>query len=78
MHGSPMSICDDIFNGYSRDLSLATRAVDEMDEYITDTCVRGFHVYQIVWRPVIGEELPCERRRIRYGPLRCCNYEAER
>ena len=32
-----------------------------MDEYITDTCVRGFHVYQIVWRPVIGEELPCKR-----------------
>jgi len=56
-----MSICDHVFNGYSRDLSLATRAVDEMDEYITDTCVRGFHVYQIVWRPVIGEELPCER-----------------
>jgi len=32
-----------------------------MDEFITDTCVRGFHVYQDVWRPAIGEELRCER-----------------
>jgi len=40
----------------TRDLSLS-----EMGEYITDVCVRGFHVYQAVWRPVIGEELPCVR-----------------
>ena len=32
-----------------------------MDEYVTDTCVRGFHVYQDIWSQVIGEELPCER-----------------
>ena len=26
-----------------------------------DTCVRGFHIYKDVWRPVIGEELGCQR-----------------
>jgi len=31
-----------------------------MEEYVTDACVRGFHIYQDVWRPVMGEELPCE------------------
>ena len=28
---------------------------------LTGTCVHGFHVYQDVWRPAIGEELRCER-----------------
>ena len=32
----------------------------ELEEF-NDTCVRGFHVYKDVWRPVIGEELRCQR-----------------
>ena len=24
-------------------------------------CVHGFHVYQDIWRPVIGKELRCQR-----------------
>lgn len=27
---------------------------DEVQEY-NDTCVHDFHVYQYVWRPVIGD-----------------------
>ena len=33
----------------------------ESAEKYNDTCVRGFHVYKDVWRPVIGEELRCQR-----------------
>ena len=29
--------------------------------YEIDSCVRGFHIYQDIWTPVIGEELLCER-----------------
>ena len=31
--------------------------------YETDSCVRGFHIYQVqdIWTPVIREELLCER-----------------
>ena len=29
--------------------------------YETDSCVRGFHINQDIWTPVIGEELLCER-----------------
>ena len=32
-----------------------------MDKYITEMCVRGFHAYQNVWRPIIVQELKCER-----------------
>ena len=30
-------------------------------EATVEGCVRGFHVYQDVWVPVIGETLPCHR-----------------
>jgi len=30
-------------------------------EAFFDSCVRGFHVYQEVWTPVLGEILPCTR-----------------
>ena len=30
-------------------------------EATVESCVRGFHVYQDVWVPVIGETLPCRR-----------------
>ena len=26
-----------------------------------DSCVRGYHVYQYTWTPLVGEELHCER-----------------
>ena len=26
-----------------------------------ESCVRGYHVYQSVWTPTIGEELQCVR-----------------
>ena len=26
-----------------------------------DCCIRGFHFYQEIWNPVIGEHLSCER-----------------
>ena len=29
--------------------------------YEVDSCVRGFHVYQDTWTPLVGEELHCER-----------------
>ena len=30
-------------------------------EFETDSSVRGYHVYQDNWSPVIGERLNCER-----------------
>ena len=29
--------------------------------YEVDSCVRGYHVYQDTWTPLVGEELHCER-----------------
>ena len=29
--------------------------------YETPSCVRGFHIHQDIWTPVIGEESLCER-----------------
>ena len=34
---------------------------DIESEEFNDMCVRGFHVYKDVWRPVIDEELRCQR-----------------
>ena len=34
---------------------------DIESEEFNDTCVHVFHVYKDVWRPVIGEELRCQR-----------------
>ena len=30
-------------------------------EYGRDLCVRGYHVYEAIWRAVVGETLACER-----------------
>jgi len=30
-------------------------------EYLVDSCVRGYHYYQNVWDPFLGELLPCLR-----------------
>ena len=34
-----------------------------MASWSIDSCVRGFHVYQDIWTPVLHEELDCERER---------------
>ena len=31
-----------------------------MDTHAVDSCVRGFHVYNDRWTPVLGEVLMCE------------------
>jgi len=31
-----------------------------MESHVVESCVRGFHVYQDIWTPTIGERLPCE------------------
>ena len=44
-------------------------------EFETDSSVRGYHVYQDNWTPVIGERLNCEREeensRDRYAVAIC-------
>ena len=32
-------------------------------EIVVDCCMRGFHVYQEIWTPVIDECLHCKRER---------------
>ena len=31
--------------------------------YQVDRCVRGYHVYQDTWSPLVGEELDCKRQK---------------
>ena len=30
-------------------------------EVSVESCIRGFHIYQDVWTPVVGEVLGCRR-----------------
>ena len=32
-----------------------------MDTFVAESCIRGHHVYQREWTPVLGEELQCQR-----------------
>ena len=32
-----------------------------MADHEVESCVRGFHIYEDVWTPVIGEVLICRR-----------------
>jgi len=32
-------------------------------EVVVGSCVRGYHIYQEIWTPVIGEHLNCKRER---------------
>ena len=32
-----------------------------MQDYRTDCCIRGYHIYRDIWVAVIGEVLECER-----------------
>jgi len=32
-------------------------------EVVVESCVRGYHIYQEIWTPVIGEHLNCKRER---------------
>ena len=33
----------------------------KMDVYERSCCVRGYHVYRIIWEATVGEELECVR-----------------
>ena len=33
----------------------------ELEEFMVDVCVRGYHIYKDIWPAVIGEVLACER-----------------
>ena len=33
-----------------------------MEEFETSSCIRGYHVYQDRWVPIIGERLECTRQ----------------
>uniref|UniRef100_A0A1X7T5I6 HIRAN domain-containing protein n=1 Tax=Amphimedon queenslandica TaxID=400682 RepID=A0A1X7T5I6_AMPQE len=35
--------------------------IAELHQKKMDCCIRGFHVYQDIWNPVIGEQLSCVR-----------------
>ena len=35
------------------------------EEFETDSSVRGYHVYQGNWIPIIGEQLNCEREHMK-------------
>ena len=39
-------------------LNAVTRACMEIE---VESCVRGHHVYSIIWNPVLGERLTCKR-----------------
>ena len=32
-----------------------------MEKLTKASCVRGYHVYKEIWRPVVGEEFACQR-----------------
>ena len=32
-----------------------------VEEFETNSCIRGYHVYQDRWLPIIGERLECRR-----------------
>ena len=34
---------------------------EEPEEFVMDSMVRGYHIYQDVWTPVVGEHLQCVR-----------------
>ena len=45
-----------------------------MQDYRTDCCIRGYHIYRDIWVAVIGEVLECERAYQHKRPLHgSCN-----
>ncbi len=44
---------------YSRHVFTSLEPVEY--EESKDSCVRGYHIYQEIWHPVVGEELECIR-----------------
>ena len=46
-----------------------------VEEFETDSCICGYHVYQDHWLPIIGERLECRREsgnpRDRYAVALC-------
>ena len=39
------------------------RAMDDMEEYEMISCVRGYHIYQLIWDASVGEMLQCKSER---------------
>ena len=48
-------------NAWTSNRSRERKRAIVMDSYEIDYCIRGFHVYNTVWNPVIGEELICRQ-----------------
>ena len=48
-----------IARGYSRGISMA--AIGVLCETTFSTCIRGYHVYQDEWTPILDETLSCCR-----------------
>ena len=40
---------------------MAINTTRDTSEIQIDSCIRGYHVYQTIWAPTIGEELNCRR-----------------
>ena len=36
--------------------------MDDNDEHTMASCIRGYHVYNDIWSPYIGETLTCQRQ----------------
>ena len=34
-----------------------------METFESESCVRGYHIYQELWEAAIGEDLECQRER---------------
>ena len=39
------------------------RAMDDMEEYKMISCVRGYHIHQLIWDASVGEMLQCKSER---------------
>ena len=42
-------------------IAAAMEGDTEEDTLVTDSMVRGYHIYQNVWTPTVGEHLLCVR-----------------
>ena len=53
------------FNALGNNLACTAliRAMDDMEEYEMISCVRGYHIYQLIWDASVGEMLQCKSER---------------
>ena len=53
-----------VFSGESQHFSKCYTAGSRETSFVVESCVRGYHVYQVVWpNPVLKEALTCARER---------------